>query len=161
MPKPVLCAICNNKIPYGTINTDIQFDHPRFGQHRPGQSTDAGRFLHVACVEEAGTVIPWHHLWLSNIRIRSFIEDNGLMGQDIALCSRCHEVLSEQIVGNYRAMERFDEGARLLEEFGRAEEDPGFSRVSRRPTPSWPRSRARFYGIALLFGRAWGLIIRD
>jgi len=27
-----LCAICDHKIPYGTMNTDIQNDHPRFGQ---------------------------------------------------------------------------------------------------------------------------------
>ncbi len=45
------------------------------------------------------------------------------MGQRIALCKKCHGELSEQIVSNYKAMEQFAEGARFLEEFGRAEED--------------------------------------
>ena len=44
------------------------------------------------------------------------------MGQEIALCKKCHGELSEQIVGNYKAMEKFAEGARFLEEFGRIDE---------------------------------------
>ena len=44
------------------------------------------------------------------------------MGQRIALCKGCHEELSEQIVSNYKAMEKFAEGARFLEEFGRIDE---------------------------------------
>ena len=56
------------------------------------------------------------------MRMRGFIEEHRLTGQEIALCTRCHEGLSEQILANYRAMERFDEGARFLEEFGRFEE---------------------------------------
>ncbi len=50
-------------------------------------------------------------------------------------------MFSEQILGNYKAMERFDEGARFLEEFGRVEEDAKSSRVLRRPSPCWLRSR--------------------
>ena len=45
------------------------------------------------------------------------------MGQEIALCKKCHGELSEQIVANYKAMEKFAEGARFLEEFGWTEED--------------------------------------
>ncbi len=41
----------------------------------------------------------------------------------MAFCKGCHEQFSEQILANYKMMERFDEGARFLEEFGRAEED--------------------------------------
>ena len=37
------------------------------------------------------------------------------------------------------------------------EEDEWSSRVTMRPTSCWPRSRARFYVIALLIGRAWGM----
>ena len=37
-------------------------------------------------------------------------------------CKGCHEVFSEQILDNYKAMERFDEGARFLEECGRVDE---------------------------------------
>ena len=126
MPKPVPCAICDSKIPYGTIHADLQADHPQFGQHRPGQSTirccGCGRYLHVACVEEAGTSIAWHHLWFSNMKVRAFIEEHRLMGQEIALCKKCHGELSEQIVSNYKAMEKFAEGARFLEEFGRIDE---------------------------------------
>ena len=33
------------------------------------------------------------------------------MGQEVALCKKCHGELSEQIVGNYKAMEKFAEGA--------------------------------------------------
>ncbi len=54
------------------------------------------------------------------------------MGMRIALCKKCHGELSEQIVSNYKAMEQFAEGARFLEEFGRAEEDPRSSRISKR-----------------------------
>ena len=135
MPKPVLCAICTHKIPYGTIHEDLLDRHPRFGPH-PGQSTIAcpscGRYLHVACVEEAKTTMAWHHLWFSNMKVRAFIEEHRLMGQEIALCKGCHKTLSEQIVGNYKAMEKFAEGARFLEEFGWAEEDRRSLRVPKR-----------------------------
>ena len=130
MPKPVLCAICDDKIPYGTIHSDLRSDLPRFGKHRPGQSTirccSCGRFLHTSCVEEAGTTIPWHHLWFSNMRMRAFLEEHGLIGQEIALCTKCHEELIEQILENYKALERFNEGARFLEDFGRYEEAGDF-----------------------------------
>ena len=126
MPKPVLCAICSHKIPYGTIHADLLDRHPRFGKPHPGQSTIAcpscGRYLHVACVEEAGTSIAWHHLWFSNMRMRAFIEEHRLMGQEIALCKKCHGELSEQIVGNYKAMEKFAEGARFLDNLGMFDE---------------------------------------
>ena len=63
----------------------------------------------------------------------------------MAFCKGCHEVFSEQILANYKMMERFDEGARFLEEFGLAEEDARSSRVSKRPSPCWRRSRGRFW----------------
>ena len=70
------------------------------------------------------------------------------MGQQIALCKKCHGELSDQIVSNYKAMEQFAEGARFLEEFGRTEEDPCVlkdseedARVSTRPSRCWRRSR--------------------
>ena len=44
------------------------------------------------------------------------------MGQEVSFCKGCHEVFSEQILANYKMMERFDEGARFLEEFGRVDE---------------------------------------
>ena len=47
---------------------------------------------------------------------------DGLAGQAVAFCKGCHEELSEQILDNYKMMERFDEGARFLEEFGRVDE---------------------------------------
>ncbi len=104
MPKPPSCPICSHKIPVGTIHADLQANHPRFGRPHPGQSTIAcsccGRYLHVACVEEGGTSIAWHHLWFNNMRMRAFIEEHRLMGQRIALCKGCHKTLSEQIVGN-------------------------------------------------------------
>ena len=100
-----------------------------------------GRYLHVTCVTEAGTIIAWHHLWFSNMRMRAFIEEHRLMGQEVALCSKCHGELSDQIVANYKAMEQFAEGARFLEEFGWAEEDARSSRVTTRPTSCWPISR--------------------
>ena len=64
----------------------------------------------------------WHHLWFSNMKVRAFIEEHRLMGQEIALCKKCHGELSEQIISNYKAMEKFAEGARFLEEFGRIDE---------------------------------------
>ena len=50
---------------------------------------------------------------------------SGLFGTvtEIALCGPCSDRLGEEIVGTHRALRRFDEGARFLEEFGRAEED--------------------------------------
>jgi len=54
--------------------------------------------------------------------MREFIEEHGLVGQDVALCTKCHETLGEQIVATYKALERFSEGARFLEEFGKVEE---------------------------------------
>ena len=54
--------------------------------------------------------------------MRAFIERHGLVGTEVALCAKCGEVLGEQIVATYRALERFDEGARFLEAFGKIEE---------------------------------------
>jgi len=40
MPKPVICAICDTKIPYGTIHSDL--DHPQ-SAHSTMRSAAAGR----------------------------------------------------------------------------------------------------------------------
>ena len=85
-----------------------------------------GAFLHVECA----SLISWHHLWFSNLRMRKVIQRHGLVGMEIALCGPCADKLGEEIVGTYRALQRFDEGARFLEEFGRAAEDRRSSRVA-------------------------------
>jgi hypothetical protein len=125
-PKPPSCAICSSRIPLSSIRTDAEAQHPRFGQHRPGQQTilcaGCGRLLHTACVDEANTTIAGHHLWFSNMRMRAFLQEHGLVGHQVAFCKDCHEELGEQILDNYKMMERFDEGARFLEEFGRVDE---------------------------------------
>jgi hypothetical protein len=54
--------------------------------------------------------------------MRAFIERHGLVGTEIALCPSCGDVLGEQIVATYKALERFDEGARFLEAFGKTDE---------------------------------------
>jgi hypothetical protein len=77
-----------------------------------------GAFMHAGCA----SLISWHHLWFSNLRMRGVIERAGLVGMEVALCSACADRLGEEIVGTYRALQRFDEGARFLEEFGRYEE---------------------------------------
>jgi hypothetical protein len=74
------------------------------------------------CVEEASTNIWGHHLWFANERMRAFVDEHQLVGLTVALCRECHEELSEQILGNYKALGKFDEGARFPGEFGRAEE---------------------------------------
>ncbi len=66
--------------------------------------------------------IAGHHLWFSNMRMRAFLQDHGLLGLEVSFCKGCHEELGEQILGNYKMMERFSEGARFLEEFGRIDE---------------------------------------
>ncbi len=126
LPKAISCTICTSNIPLSSIRTDAEAHHPRFGQHRPGQQTitcaGCGRLLHTRCVDEANTAIAGHHLWFSNMRMRAFVQEQGLVGHQVAFCKGCHEVFSEQILANYKMMERFDEGARFLEEFGRVEE---------------------------------------
>ena len=110
-------------IPYGTIHQDILEGYPRLGCPHPGQRTITcaccGAFLHVECA----SLISWHHLWFSNLRMRGVIERQGLVGMEIALCKPCADRLGEEIVGTYQALQRFDEGARFLEKFGWAEED--------------------------------------
>ncbi len=54
--------------------------------------------------------------------MRTFLQEHDLVGYAMAFCKGCHEVFSEQILANYKMMERFDEGARFLEEFGRVDE---------------------------------------
>ncbi len=102
---------------------------PEFGSsYYPGMISSSvtcagcGKLLHTACVHEAGTTIAGHHLWFSNMMMRTFLQEHGLVGQEVAFCKGCHEVFSEQILANYKMMERFDEGARFLEEFGRVDE---------------------------------------
>ncbi len=56
------------------------------------------------------------------MRMRAFLQERGLVGLDVAFCKGCHGKLFETILSNYTAMERFDEGARFLEDFGRIDE---------------------------------------
>ena len=125
-PKSISCAICTSKIPVSSIRSDAEADHPRFGQHRPDQQTitcsGCGHLIHTHCVAKANTTIGGHHLWFSNMMMRAFVQEHGLVGCEVAFCKGCHEQFSEQILENYKAMERFDEGARFLEEFGRVDE---------------------------------------
>ena len=77
--------------------------------------------------------------------MRALIEERRLFGLDVAFCPRCRDDLLEQILANYRALQRFDEGARFLEDLG--------------TTQDVPRWRERwgglaFYSKALLLGRA-------
>jgi hypothetical protein len=120
--KAVPCAICSDRIPVSSIRTDAEHQHPRFGQHRPGQQTitcpGCGQLLHTACVHEANTTIGGHHLWFSNMMMRAFVQEHDLVGCQVAFCKGCHDTFSEQILDNYKMMERFDEGARFLEEIG-------------------------------------------
>ncbi len=46
----------------------------------------------------------------------AFLEEHGLVTLEVAFCKGCHEELSEQIIANYKAMERFREGAKSLED---------------------------------------------
>ncbi len=128
MPAPVKCTICSLKISFPSVHSDSENRFPLVGQGHPGQEVIAcsgcGALLHR--VEEANTTISWHHLWFSNMRMRAFIEEHGLVGYVIALCKGCHEQLGEQILESYRALEKFDEGARFLEDFGRADEAGDF-----------------------------------
>ena len=113
-------------IPLSSIRSDAEAQHPRFGPILPNQQTitcpGCGHLLHTACVEEAGTTIQGHHLWFSNMMMRTFLQEHDLVGCEVAFCKGCHEQFSEQILANYKMMERFDEGARFLEEFGRIDE---------------------------------------
>jgi hypothetical protein len=81
-----------------------------------------GQLLHTTCVEEASTNIWGHHLWFANLRRRHFVDEHQLVGLNVALCRECHGELSEQILRNYKALGKFDEGARFPGGFGRAEE---------------------------------------
>jgi hypothetical protein len=41
-------------------------------------------------------------------------------------CPRCRDDLLEQILGNYRALQRFDEGTRFLDDLGMYDEAETF-----------------------------------
>ena len=73
--------------------------------------TCCGQLLHAPCAREANTLISWKHLWFSNPGMRRLIEERRLFGLEVALCPRCRDDLLEQILANYRALQRFDEGA--------------------------------------------------
>ena len=97
-------------------------DPGRASRPRVVTCSGCGKLVHTRCVAKANTTIGGHHLWFSNMMMRAFVQEHDLVGCDVAFCKGCHEELSEQILDNYKMMERFDEGARFLEEFGRAEE---------------------------------------
>lgn len=60
--------------------------------------------------------------------MRVFIEEHQPVGLDIGLCRECRDRLGEQTIRNLRALERFDEGARFLEDFRtRPAPSPGFN----------------------------------
>ena len=50
--------------------------------------------------------------------MRRLIEERRLVGLEVALCQSCRDDLLEQILGNYRALQRFDEGARFRGDLG-------------------------------------------
>jgi coenzyme F420-reducing hydrogenase delta subunit len=54
--------------------------------------------------------------------MRAFVDEHDLIRVKVALCRGCHGELCEEILGNYKALERFDEGARLLEDIGMYDE---------------------------------------
>ena len=58
--------------------------------------------------------------------MRRLIEERGLFGLDVAFCPRCRDDLLEQILGNYRALQRFDEGARFRGDLGMYDEAETF-----------------------------------
>ena len=82
------------------------------------------------------------------------LQAKGLLGLDVSFCKGYHQELSEQVLANYNAMERFDEGAGFLEEFGWAEEDPWSSRGPKRTRG--PRGSRRGLRVA---GGDQGLIL--
>ena len=73
--------------------------------------TCCGELLHANCVREASTLVSWKHLWFSNSGMRALIEERRLFGLEVALCQSCRDALLGQILANYRALQRFDEGA--------------------------------------------------
>ena len=84
----------------------------------------------------------------SNQGMRALIEERKLVGLDVAFCQRCRDDLLEQILGNYRALQRFDEGARFRSGLG--------------TTQDVPRWRERWggpatYSSSLLLGRTTGM----
>ena len=124
--KAVDCVICEDKVSVSSIRTDMEAGYPKFGKAYPDQQTitcpGCGKLVHTTCVEEAGTTISGHHLWFSNMMMRAFVREHGLIHLEVAFCKGCHGELSDQILANYKAMERFDEGARFLEDYGRVDE---------------------------------------
>ena len=94
MVEPAVHLPCSYKTPLGTIRSDTEANHPRFGQHHPGQQTitcsGCGQLLHTRCVEEAGTTISGHHLWFSNMMMRAFIRERGLVTLEVSFCKKCH-----------------------------------------------------------------------
>ena len=54
--------------------------------------------------------------------MRAFVDEHQLVGLNIALRRECHEELGKQILANYKALGKFDEGARNLDEYVRFEE---------------------------------------
>ena len=84
------------------------------------------QLLHTGCVKEASTIISWKHLWFSNPGMRALIEERRLVGLKVAFCPRCRDDLLEQILANYRALQRFDEGARFQGVLGMYDEAETF-----------------------------------
>ncbi len=38
--------------------------------------------------------IAGHHLWFSNMRMRAFLQDHGLLGLEVSFCKGCHYIIS-------------------------------------------------------------------
>ena len=126
----IKCPICTTKIPHPSIRSDTERSFPLAGEPREGQNVVAclccGQLLHTGCVRDASTLVSWKHLWFSNPGMRALIEERRLFGLDVAFCPRCRDDLLEQILGNYRALQRFDEGARFRGDLGMYDEAETF-----------------------------------
>ena len=47
------------------------------------------------------------------MKMRAFVQEHGLVGCAVAFCKGCHHEFSEQILANYKMMERFSEGGAI------------------------------------------------
>ena len=77
--------------------------------------------------------------------MRAILEERRLIGLEVAFCPPCRDDLLEQILGNYRALQRFDEGARFRGDLGTTQDVP-------RWREQW--GGLSIYSRALLPGRA-------
>ena len=112
------CPLCNTKISFWSVQHDKKMNHPMFGSIREDQDIvrcpRCERMMHTDCVKEMGISIEGRYVRHAGKKMKLIVDRFGLMSSMVPFCAGCGEVVIDNIVGTFKEIGNFEEGARFL-----------------------------------------------